>query len=183
MSIIHDTIKEKKRIERKAGITMKDFLFEYYVLNYNPNEHKVENFNIFRNIHVQEQTEKAVKKYLRSPKKFKYEFLNKKQPPIYGFDAFVKELESIIRWQEWSRCEYEIAVGSLFTTEIKDVLREVKNGNLASEDVYDELKKIDEHSHELEKWDCYMQAKPNMEMIAREVIWQYKQHIKNNKKL
>ena len=30
----------------------------------------------------------------------------------------------------------------------------------------------------LEKWDCYGQAKPNMKMIAREVIWQYKQQKK-----
>lgn len=30
----------------------------------------------------------------------------------------------------------------------------------------------------LEKWDCYRQAKPNIEMIAREVIWQYKEQKK-----
>lgn len=32
-----------------------------------------------------------------------------------------------------------------------------------------------------EKWDCYGQAKPNIEMIAREVIYQYKQYLKNTK--
>ena len=42
--------------------------FEYYVLNYNPNAKKIEPFNIFMNCYVQEYTEKAIKKYLRSPK-------------------------------------------------------------------------------------------------------------------
>lgn len=32
-----------------------------------------------------------------------------------------------------------------------------------------------------EKWDCYGQVKPNIEMIAREVIYQYKQYLKNTK--
>ena len=47
--------------------------FEYYVLNCNPNTKKIEPFNIFRNCYVQEYTEKAIKKYLRSPKNYKYE--------------------------------------------------------------------------------------------------------------
>ena len=42
--------------------------FEYYVLNYNSNTKKIEPFNIFRNCHVQEYTEKAIKKHLRSHK-------------------------------------------------------------------------------------------------------------------
>ena len=46
--------------------------FEYYVLNYDCNKKKVENFNIFRNCLVQEHTEKAVRKYLRNPKNYKY---------------------------------------------------------------------------------------------------------------
>ena len=41
-------------------------------------------------------------------------------------------------WQEWSRCEYEISVGDAF-----------------EEDV-----------NKLEKWDCYKQAEPNMEVIT-----------------
>ena len=43
--------------------------FEYYVLNYDFNKKKVVNYNIFNNIRVQEWTERAVKKYLRAPKK------------------------------------------------------------------------------------------------------------------
>lgn len=126
--------------------------FEFYVLNYDCNKRKVEMFNIFRNIHVQECTEKAVKKYLRSPKNFKYESFHKDIEPIYGFEALVKEIDSIIRWQEWSRRQYEISVSDAFETDIDN----------------------------LEKWDCYMQAQPNVEMITREVIYQYKQQKKES---
>jgi hypothetical protein len=128
--------------------------FEFYVLNYNSNRDKVVMYNIFNNIHVQEYTEKAVRKYLRSPKNFKYIPFSKTEETIYGFDALVKEIDSIILWQEWSRCEYEISVGDVFTTDC----------------------------NKLEKWDCYQQTKPNMEMIAREVIYQYKQQLKEGVK-
>ena len=123
--------------------------FEYYVLNYDHNKQKVEPFNIFRNIHVQEYTEKTIRKYVRNPKKFTYKSFDGKEE-IYGFDALVKEIDSIIRWQEWSRREYEVSVGDAFEKDCK----------------------------KLEKWDCYGQAKPNMKMIVREVIWQYKQQKK-----
>ena len=130
--------------------------FEFYVLNYDCNKKKVINYNIFNNILVQESTEKAVKKYLRNPKKFKYiiqyenKFLEREEISIYGFDALVKEINSIIHWQEWGRREYEISVGDAFTTDC----------------------------NKLEKWDCYQQAKPNIEIITREVIYQYKQQLK-----
>ena len=130
--------------------------FEFYVLNHDFNKKKVINYNIFNNILVQERVEKAVKKYLRSPKKFKYiiqyenKFLEREEISIYGFDALVKEINSIIHWQEWGRREYEISVGDAFTTDC----------------------------NKLEKWDCYQQAKPNIEIITREVIYQYKQQLK-----
>ena len=126
--------------------------FEYYVLNYDCNAKKIVPFNIFRNIHVQEWTEKAVRKYLRSPKNFTYKSFDGKEE-IYGFDALAKEIDHIIKWQEWSRREYEVSVGDAFETDCE----------------------------KLEKWDCYRQAKPNIKMIAREVLWQYKQYNKNIK--
>lgn len=134
--------------------------FEYYVLNYDCNKKKVENFNIFRNCLVQERTEKAVRKYLRNPKNYKYvvqhknDFLGKEEIVVYGFEALVKEIDSIIKWREWSEREYEISVGDAFENDCS----------------------------KLEKWDCYMQAKPNMEIIAREVIRAYKQHRKEEKR-
>lgn len=124
--------------------------FKFYVLNYDCNKKKVINYNIFNNILVQESTEKAIKKYLRSPKNFSYTSYNKDEKVIYGFDALVKEIDRIIKWQEWSRREYEISVGDAFATDCS----------------------------KLEKWDCYKQSKPNIEMITREVIYQYKQQLK-----
>ena len=129
--------------------------FEYYVLNYDINAKKIVPFNIFRNMHVQEWTEKAVRKYLRSPKNFTYKSFDGKEI-LHGFDAFVKELDGIIKSEEWSRREYEVSVGDLFETDINNY----------------------------EKWDTYSQAKPNMVIIAHEVIWQYKEQKKkdgNNK--
>ena len=129
--------------------------FEYYVLNYDHNKQKVESFNIFRNIHVQECTEKEIKKYLRNPKNYTYKSFDG-QEEIHGFDALVKELDSIIRWQEWGRSEYEMSCGYKFETDC----------------------------NKLQSTDCYEQCKPNMGMIAREVIWRYKQQKKkdgNNK--
>ena len=123
--------------------------FAYYVLNYDINAKKIVPFNIFRNIHVQEWAEKAVRKYLRSPKNFTYKSFDGKEI-LHGFDAFVKELDGIIAWQEHWRREYEISVGDLFETDC----------------------------NKLEKWDTYSQAKPNMVMIAHEVIRQYKEQKK-----
>ena len=128
--------------------------FKFYVLNYNSNLNKVVMYNVFNNILVQECTEKAVRKYLRSPKNFKYIPFSKTEETIYGFDALVKEIDSIIHWQEWSRREYEISVGDAFTTDC----------------------------NKLEKIDCYYQANANIEMITREVIYQYKQQLKEGVK-
>ena len=125
--------------------------FEYYVLNYNPNTKKIEPFNIFRNCYVQEYTEKAIKKYLRSPKNYKYERYG--EDTLYGFEGLCQEIERIIQWQEWGRREYEISVGDAFEKDCEY----------------------------LEKWDCYMQAKSNIPMIARECIYQYKQQRKEQK--
>ena len=131
--------------------------FEYYVLNYDFNKKKVVNYNIFNNIRVQEWTEKEVRKYLRAPKKYKHivqyenKFLGREEIAVYGFDALVKEIDSIIKWCEWSKREYEISVGDAFETDI----------------------------NKLEKWDTYSQAHPNAEIIAYTVIRQYKEQLKN----
>ena len=130
--------------------------FEYYVLNYDTNKKKVINYNIFNNINVQEHTEKAVRKYLRNPKNYKYVvqhkniFLGREEIAVYGFDALVREIDGIIKWCEWSKREYEISVGDAFETDINNY----------------------------EKWDTYSQAKPNMKMITYEVIRQYKEQLK-----
>ena len=125
--------------------------FEFYVLNYDFNKKKVINYNIFNNIRVQEWTEKAVRKYLRSPKKFTYKPFNSNEEVVYGFDALVREIDGIIRWGEWSKREYEISVGDAFETDI----------------------------NKLEKWDTYSQAHANAEIITHTAIRQYKEQLKN----
>ena len=100
---------------------------------------------------------KAVKKYIRAPKKFKHivqyenKFLGREEIALYGFDAFVEEIRRTIAWQENGRREYEISVSDAFDTNIDNY----------------------------EKWDTYSQAKPNMVIIAHEVIRQYKEQLKN----
>ena len=132
--------------------------FEFYVLNYDFNKKKVVNYNIFNNIRVQEWTEKAVRKYLRSPKNYKHvvqhknDFLGREEIAVYGFDALVEEIDRTIAWQERGRREYEVSVGDAFETDINNY----------------------------EKWDTYSQAKPNMVIIAHEVIRQYKEQKKEN---
>lgn len=127
--------------------------FEYYVLNYNFNKKCVENFNIFNNITLNDTVEKEVRKYLRSPKKYcyiKHGLWVGEHSYIYGFDGLCESIKSLIMWQEWARREYEISVGDAFEKDLDN----------------------------FEKWDCYQQCIPNIPMITREVIWQYKQQIK-----
>lgn len=107
-------------------------------------------WNIFDNIHVQKYTEKAVKKYLRSPKKYSYETFGFYPKTIYGFEGLTRKIDSIIQWQMWSRFEYEISVGAVF------------------EDKFNELEKI----------DAYYQAHANIKAITHEVIRQYKKQLK-----
>ena len=152
--------------------------FEYYVLNCNPNTKKIEPFNIFRNCYVQEYTEKAIKKYLRSPKNYKYDSFFKDEESVYGFDGLCKRFEQILRHEEWSRCEYEIAVGGIFITELSDIVREVERGEIAVEDIYEEIQKRNKRNSKLEKWDCFQQTQKNIPMIMRECIRQYKEQRK-----
>lgn len=155
--------------------------FEYYVLNYNSNTKKIEPFNIFRNCYVQEYTEKAIKKYLRSPKNYKYDSFFKDEESVYGFDGLCKRFEQILRHEEWSRCEYEIAVGGIFITELSDIVREVERGEIAVEDIYEEIQKRNKRNSKLEKWDCFQQTQKNIPMIMRECIRQYKEQRKEQK--
>lgn len=100
---------------------------KFYVLNYDFNKKKVVHFNIFNNIHVYESTLELIKDY------------NDKK---YSFDEFVKELINIVKWQEWSRRQYEISVGDAFETNLD----------------------------KFEKWDCFKQFEPNAEMFAHYLL-------------
>lgn len=72
-----------------------EYKLEFYVLNGNFNDDKIEKFNIFNNYWVRLDTVKLLNKYYAGKIKF---------------DDFVEELRKTVQWQEWSRCEYEILV-------------------------------------------------------------------------
>lgn len=111
--------------------------YEFYVINENFNAKKIEMFNIFRNWRVGEEVFKLCKKHLRNKKK-------------YTFEELQEDIRKTIQWQEWSRCEYEVLVGSLF---MKD------------------------YEKELEKIDCYWQAEPNMKLITEMCIKRTKEFL------
>lgn len=113
---------------------MKQVNFEWYVLNENHNTHEIVPYNIFNNICVNERTNELCSKYKKDKMSFKH---------------FTEGLRRIIQWQEWSRCEYEIAVRSMFGDD-------------------DNWQKI----------DCYAQALPNIKIIAKYVLEQYYPNLK-----
>lgn len=59
---------------------------------------------------------------------------------LSGFEALVKRIDDIIKWALHCKAEYEISVGSLFA---------------------------EDKNEKLEKWDCYMQVQPNIELITK----------------
>lgn len=118
---------------------MKNPKYEFYVLNYDFNQKKVVNFNIFNNWPLADEATELVEQF--TDKKLTY-------------DEFRTRLLKAIQWQEWSRREYEISVGDAFETDCT----------------------------KLEKWDCYEQAKPNIEWIADMCLKRYREWKKEQKK-
>ena len=115
--------------------------YEFYVINEDFNTREIEMFNIFRNWLVSEDVFKYCKKHLRNKKK-------------YTFEQLQEDIRRTIHWQEWSRCEYEVVVGSLF---MKD------------------------YEKELKKIDCYWQAEPNMRLITEMCINRTNEFLKEKK--
>ena len=132
--------KNTKTKQKENFMTDKEYDFHYYALNYNFNERKIEFFNVFNNILVYEHTVKDVNDYWKGK---------------YTLEEFINELDHIIMWQEWSRCEYEIAVGYLF----------------------------EEDMDKFEKIDCYQQAHANIDLVAQQVINEFKKKHPKIKKI
>ena len=125
-------------------------IFKFYVLNYDHNAEKIIKFNIFNNLIVYRRTMEELAKYCRQEDEYKCVRVELNHMDVlYGFEAFVENLDGIIKCQEWSRREYEISVADAFENDLS----------------------------KFEKWDCYQQAHPNMELIAHEVIRIYKEYI------
>lgn len=108
--------------------------FEWYVLNGDFNSDEIKPFNIFNNWVLCDAVNKLCKDYKRKK---------------MTFEEFTEELRSLIMWQEWSRCEYEILVCNL--------IGEKKN---------------------YQKIDCYAQALPNIKIIAKYVLEEYYPRLK-----
>ena len=84
---------------------------EFYVLNYDFNGKKVENFNIFRNSRLIDGIDKLLDNFV-------------------SFDSFCEELDSLLRYCFWSKREYEISVADAFEEDLSkyekiDVYRQV----------------------------------------------------------
>lgn len=85
---------------------------KWYVLNYDFNGKKVENFNIFRSVRFVEGVQVLLEHYIT-------------------FEDFVEKLESELRYTFWSKREYEISVSDAFETDLNkyekiDVYSQVK---------------------------------------------------------
>lgn len=72
---------------------------KWYVLNYNFNEKKVENFNIFRSVRFIEGVQDLLDNYIT-------------------FEDFVEKLDRKLMYSFWSKREYEISVGDAFETDL-----------------------------------------------------------------
>ena len=142
-----------KKMQIKNEIKLK-----FYVLNYDFNTKKVIMYNIFDNSSILNSILKEIPKYLESPKDYTHSInpisITGKPKTLKGFEAFCEELRSTIAWKERGRFEYEISVG--YACE-KDV-------------------------NNLEKWDCYKQAEPNIAAIAREILYQYQSQVPKKRK-
>lgn len=136
---------------------MKQLKFEWYVVNENFNKNKIEMFNIFNNWKVNEHTNKLCVDYKKKH---------------MSFEEFTEELKQIIKWQEWSRCEYEVCVAGWPPTYLdKDGKRICHYNNNENEPIYDV---------KMEKIDCYWQCVPNMKIIAKYVLEEYYPRLKIN---
>lgn len=123
---------------------------EYYVPRFDHNQDRIVMINIFNSFRLRDAVEKEAKKYIRSPKKYAKTSL-RDGSTIYGFDAFVEEVRSCIMWVMCSRFEYEIGVGNYFSPD-----------------------------KGMEKVDVYWLCKPNVAVIAREIIYQAKEERKKS---
>ena len=100
---------------------------EWFVLNYDFNRKKIENYNIFRNFYFIENVKKLLEEHLT-------------------FEDFIIQLDKKLRYSFWSKREYEISVGDAF----------------------------EENLNKYEKIDVYSQVKPNIKILAKCIIDNYK---------
>lgn len=122
-------------------------LFEWYVLKYSYEKKNTESYNIFSDEVIQENVQKAIRRYLRAPSKFEYLRYTppgKEDRSEYGFKALVSKIDSIIFHADSS--------------------------------YYEEIVFPDYMTEEEEKpWSVYEQCAPNMVELTYSCIRQYKE--------
>jgi len=84
---------------------------EFYVLNYDFNDKRVVNYNIFNNSRLSEGVDHLLEEYIT-------------------FNDFCEKLDSLLRYCFWSKREYEISVSDAFEQDLNkyekiDVYRQV----------------------------------------------------------
>lgn len=105
---------------------------KWYVLNYDFNTKQVVDFNIFNNWRFKEAVEEAV--------------INFYQDKDIDTKILIEKIDSLAKWQFWSRREYEISVGDLFEQDLE----------------------------KYEKIDVYRQLKENIENLTLYILDKYK---------
>lgn len=158
-------------------------MFKWYVLNYNINQKKIEQWNIFENINVSKNCLEAVKEYIKHPSEYVYHDYDNNETK--GFDGLCAKFQSILRCELWARREYEISVGDAFIPDVKDfasmINTYISEGKTLQDLSNDINVKANKKYYNLEKYDVYKQCEQNIPAIVRECIFQYKQNNKSKK--
>lgn len=123
-------------------------ILSYFAPIWNGKE-KPEMWDIFNNYYAHDMCVKAVKRYLRAPNKYVHKSFSKSD--TVGFEALCEEFDIIFMNQFWSRYEYELSIGEAFP-------------------IGDDGKP----RRKLYKKDVYWFLKPNIPVIVRGCISQYK---------
>lgn len=126
-------------------------LFEWYVLKYSYERRTTVSYNIFDDEELQNETEKAIRRYLRAPSKFahyKYTAPGKEDRSEYGFAGLVSEIDSII-------FQYDSAYDEILFPDY-----------------------LEEGEEEEKPWSVYEQCALNMVELTHSCIRQHKEQSK-----
>ena len=137
-------------------VDIDEMKMEYYVLNVDF-KGEVNRWNIYNNSYVKHWCLKEIKKYLRSPAKYKVERRSWGETVVKtGIDALCEEFKSIFAHEFRARYQYEFSVSRPFPTD--------NEGNLKDE---------------FYKKDIFYLLEPNLKNIVYDAIRQYKDNLKN----
>ena len=95
-------------------------------------------------------------------------------------DDYLGQLNNIAAYLEQSKQnkDYQKQLNDFYDNQ-QEMINDYLDKYNDLEELKNKLKKIERNNPKLEKWDCYEYCKPNLEIITREIIRQYKEQ-KNN---